>query len=122
MQRKFGIAALLALGSATFATTAPANLEPAAVQAPPLTAVQGVEAQALSQMEMQQITGKFALDSSINLTALGERLTPAQRGQLTQLLVAAQQRGIPLPPALVSLIPNPGGVDGQGTEAQGIEQ
>ena len=96
--------------------------EPSASAAPTFRSLEGMVVQPLSHDEMRQTTGKFVLDGSINLTALVERLSPAQRGQLTQILVAAQQRGIPLPSALSALIPAGTGTAAQGTEAQGIDQ
>ena len=122
MHRRFKAVALATFAFTLLSAPVFADSQPEAPRTPSFISLQPIDVQPLSPEEMQQTSGKFALDSSINLTALVERLSPAQRGQLTQILVAAQQRGIPLPPALVSLIPNPGGVEAQGTEAQGIEQ
>ena len=88
---------------------------------PAFPSLQDLDVQPLSREEMRQTAGRFVLDGSINLAPLVERLSPTQQGQLTQLLVAAQQRGIPLPSALSALIPAGTGTAAQGTEAQGIE-
>ena len=126
MKRAVLTSAMLALVLATLGaavTTAPAHAssESDAAQSPSFISLQGLDIRPLSHEEMQRVTGQALPGLPLDLTALIERLDPAAKIRLTDLLISAQARGIPLPPALATLIPNRGGVDGQGTEAQGIE-